>query len=110
MVEHHHGDIQVLDHAGGVGRAGEEQAPAAPANPTEGLGVMTELAQEPFKLKGLASPIQHRDGGGRHLHAEVLLGLLDVVLDLGGDVEPQLLGHGQGHHGRPHKLGFLPAQ
>ena len=46
----------------------------------------------------------------QHSHAEVLLGLLNVALDLRRDVEPQLLGHGQGNHGRPHEFWPLPAQ
>lgn len=50
-----------------------------------------------------------RQDAAMHSHADVLFGFLDVVLDLRGYVEPQLLGHGQGHHRRPHKLRLFSA-
>ena len=46
----------------------------------------------------------------RSLHVEVLLGVLDVPLDVLVDQEVQLPGHGEGHQGRPLGVRLLAAE
>lgn len=45
----------------------------------------------------------------KSLHVEVLLGVLDVPLDLSVNVKVKLLGHRQGDQWRPLWVGFLTA-
>lgn len=84
-MENQHHDVQVLDHAGDAGGMGEKQVPGS------------LMAGLPLTRPSL------------HSHADVLFGLLYVILDLRCDVEPQLLGHRQGYHRGPHKFRLLSA-
>lgn len=87
-MEYQHHDVQVLDHAG------------------------VDVQEVRVRSRHLAGSLAAGPPLTRpsvHSHADVLLGFLDVILDLRGYVEPQLLGHGQGHHRRPHKVRLFPA-